>query len=533
MKKILIVVLIWLCFNENIHAQTVEWFTVVNGTSYDYGVDSDIDAAGNVYSAGFSTGPSTINGTVVLPNGKGDSFIIKQSKDGDFLWGKTFGCDDNIYNDEVKDVQVDANGDCYILVTVKGNNFKYDGNVISGIGAVGQYGGEGLLLKIDASGNLLWWEHNNVKSFEAVTTDKDRNVYLTGSFYSTGTIGGQVLSNPTSGTTSDMFIAKFNPDGSLIWAKHVGGNVHNAFVSGYDIACAPDGGSVYITGKSSKDAFFETATLTTEMVNSVFLVKYDSSGNELWANSYDSGKYRNVYSMDVSSDGTIGIVGSYGYPATHSYTAFYNPDGEQIHNEVYESVTNSKVYGISFNSSGEYFVAGYFIDDIQLPDTLLSNEKGNCFVAKFDVTHNVQWLKFFTGTEWQSNIHQYNENSAIMSMRIDYPFTYNENENDLEPVLGDALFFKVSEEVKTAVQKNEALADLRIYPNPVKSKVNIYCKERIQSVEIMDSSGKIVSRLNCSSNQAKVDLAHLRTGLYFVKVSGTKDNYRVVKIMKE
>lgn len=530
MKKLILLALMFSCFAENNHAQTVEWLTVVNGVSYDYGVASDIDAAGNVYSVGYSTGSTTINGTDIASNGKGDGFIIKQNKNGEFLWGKTFGCDDNNYYDEVKNVHVDVNGDCYILVTVKGQNFKYDGNLISGIDAIGQYGGEGLLLKIDATGKLLWWEHNNIKSFEAVTTDQERNVYLTGSFYGTGTIGGQTLSNTTSGTTSDMFIAKFNPEGTLIWAKNVGGNVNNAFVSGSDISCAPDGKSVYITGSTSKDAYFETATLTTEMVTSVFLAKYDSSGTELWARSYDSGKYRKVYSMDVSSTDTIALAGSYGYPKTLSYTAFYDSDGEQTNNILYESTTESKIFDISSNSKGEYFICGYFIDDLQLPDTLLTNEKGNCFMAKFDADLHVQWLKFFSGSEWQSSIHQYDENSAIMSLRIDYPFSYNEN--ILTPLLGDAMFMKVNEEIKTSVITNQELPDLRVYPNPAQNSVNIICKYQMQNIEIMDINGRIIRTYHINTNNFTIDLSELKTGLYFIKTSGSNYKSRVSKIVK-
>jgi hypothetical protein len=387
------------------------------------------------------------------------------------------------------------------------------------------------MLKIDSTGKLLWWEHSNIKRFEAVTTDKERNVYLTGCFYGSGTIGGQTLSNATSGTTSDMFIAKFNPSGTLIWAKNVGGNVSNSFVDGYDIVSAEVEKSVYVTGMTSKTAYFETATLTTEMMNSVFLAKYDSSGTELWARSYDSGKYRSVCSMDISSDGTVALAGSYGYPETLSYTTFYNSEGEQIFNTTYESTTNSKTYGISFNSSGEYFVSGYFNNDIQLADTLLNNPGGNSFIAKFDTSHHVQWLKFFPCAEWQSGIHQYTENSAILSLRIDYPFSFSTGV--LEPVFGDAVFMKVNEEIKTSASKNQELVDLRIYPNPAQSTVHIFCKERIQKIEIMNITGSTISIIKVNANETTVDLSELKPGIHFIRVSTSNYKRSIVKIVKE
>ena len=514
-------------------AQTIEWFNQINGVSYDYGIASDIDSNGNVYSVGYSTGSTTIGGTVIFPNGKGDGFVIKQNKNGDILWYKTFGADDTNYYDEVQDVHVDANGDVYILVTVKGKNFKYNDEVISGIEANGQYGGNGLMLKIDANGKLLWYEFHNIKRFEAVTTDGQRNVYLTGCFYGSGTIGSETLTNSTSGTTSDMFLAKFKSDGTLIWVKHVGGTTSNSFVVGYDVSCSPDGASVYVTGLTSKTAYFETATLTTTQPNSVFLAKYNNSGTEIWAKSYDSGAYRSITSMDVSSGGLIALAGSYGYPATKSYTTFYNADGEQVQNTVYESSQNSKTFGISFNAAGEYFISGYFIKDLLLPDSTLTGEGGNSYMAKFDVNHKLKWLKHFHNTEWESGIHACNENSAIMTIRLDYPLYYNGGKSVMEPVLGDAVFMKINEEVKTAAVKYQTLNTIRIFPNPAGDEINILSDKAIERLQILNLTGQTILAKDIQGKEAKIQLAGLNPGVYLLIATGSGNENTVMKFVKE
>jgi len=58
-----------------------------------------------------------------------------------------------------------------------------------------------------------------------VITDIAGNVYVTGNFNSpTVTFGGTTLINADpSGSTGDIFLAKFDPFGGVIWAKSFGG----------------------------------------------------------------------------------------------------------------------------------------------------------------------------------------------------------------------------------------------------------------------------------------------------------------------
>ncbi len=49
--------------------------------------------------------------------------------------------------------------------------------------------------------------------------DKSGNIIVTGVYYGTITIGNYVLSSFGSG---DIFIAKYDPNGNVIWAKHAG-----------------------------------------------------------------------------------------------------------------------------------------------------------------------------------------------------------------------------------------------------------------------------------------------------------------------
>ena len=64
---------------------------------------------------------------------------------------------------------------------------------------------------------------------------------------------------------------------------------------------------------------------------------------------------------------------------------------------------------------------------------------------------------------------------------------------------------------------NNPLA-VKVYPNPTQNMVTITAKEKIESVKIIDISGKTVFELNNATNQDKVDLdvSSLSSGIYTV-----------------
>ncbi|MBK7852257.1 MAG: hypothetical protein IPJ66_14310 [Bacteroidetes bacterium] len=120
--------------------------------------------------------------------------------------------------------------------------------------------------------------------------DADGNTYITGFFSSTIDFGGIVLTNSNGGAWPwiQMYVAKYNSAGNIVWATAPEGN---CYPSGKAI-CTDADGNVYVTGIYHSYYFpdmliFGQDTLTTivQGVDQIFLAKYDSSGNALWAKS--------------------------------------------------------------------------------------------------------------------------------------------------------------------------------------------------------------------------------------------------------
>jgi len=76
------------------------------------------------------------------------------------------------------------------------------------------------------------------------TTDNYGNIYITGYFSSASISFGSITLDNTNSGSSDIFVAKYDPTGNVIWAKRFGGNSFD-----YSEAITSDiNGDVIITG---------------------------------------------------------------------------------------------------------------------------------------------------------------------------------------------------------------------------------------------------------------------------------------------
>ncbi len=145
-----------------------------------------------------------------------------------------------------------------------------------------------------------------------IVGDATGNAYVLGCFSSGPTFtiaSGFTLTNHGG---SDVFLAKYNPQGGVVWAKSAGGT--NADTA---TAMAKDGnGNIIITGYfKSASITFGTITLTNADVsgttNDIFIVKYDALGNVIWAVSYGGSGDDNANDIAIDSYNKINLVGKF------------------------------------------------------------------------------------------------------------------------------------------------------------------------------------------------------------------------------
>ena len=140
--------------------------------------------------------------------------------------------------------------------------------------------------KYDASGDLVWAKRAGGTSFDGggqgIAVDGAGNSYITGRFQGSAAFGAGETNETTltSAGISDIFVAKYDASGDLVWAKRAGGTSRD---SGEGIAVDGSGHS-YVTGYFEDSATFgpgETneTTLTGAGDRDIFVAKKLSQNN--------------------------------------------------------------------------------------------------------------------------------------------------------------------------------------------------------------------------------------------------------------
>lgn len=311
-----------------------QWAKALSGNVESIQRSTVVDAAGNVYIYGvffgtvdFDPGSGTAN---VTPSPYGcNVYIAKYDANGNYLWVKNIPINASY---GANSMTKDASGNLLITGFYSGTNVDFDPN--GGTAYLSSVSGSSdiYIAKYDADGNYIWAKSIGSTGTDVsneIVTDESGNMFITG--YYNGTVDFDPdagTANLTSAGSSDIFIAKYNSGGALLWAKSMGGTNTD---DSRDLEL--DGsGNIFITGSYYSTADFDpgvgTVNLTSAGYNDIFFAKYDGSGNYLWANSMGSTSYDIGSGLDVDAGGDVYVAGTFNNtvdfdpgPGTVNYTA--------------------------------------------------------------------------------------------------------------------------------------------------------------------------------------------------------------------
>ncbi len=298
----------------------LKWLVRYDGPEgrHDYPYDIAVDASGNVYVTGYSWGSGTLY----------DIATIKYNSNGVMQWVARYDGPAHDY-DIGQAIALDAAGNIYVT------GYNYGSN----------YYPHYLTLKYDPSGNLQWTAQyigpgNSEDYAYDIALDALGNIYVTG--YSTGT-----------GTGYDYATVKYDAAGNELWVGRYNGP-GNSYDYGYALALDASA-NVYVTGYSrGSTSNYDYAT-----------VKYNSSGIEQWVARYNGPGNGYEYTRNIALDasGNAYVTGySAGSVTGYDYaTIRYNPDGVEQWVARYNGPANGSdnAYGIGVDDAGNVYVTGY------------------------------------------------------------------------------------------------------------------------------------------------------------------------------
>ncbi len=203
----------------------------------------------------------------------------------------------------------DASGN--IIAAGGGNRFFPANNVIDASNHVGGLGNDGLLVKTDSVGNVIYsalFGGTKPDYFTDIATDASGSLYLTGFTNSKDF----PLLNPaqdSSGGQAEAFLVIFDSTGVLMYGTYLGGSEGE-----WGEAIAVDGsGNIYIGGATTSSDFptlnaFQS-TLLGSFTTDVFLAKYNPVGELVYSTFLGGSNRDRLSGLEVTSDGQLTITG--------------------------------------------------------------------------------------------------------------------------------------------------------------------------------------------------------------------------------
>lgn len=103
---------------------------------------------------------------------------------------------------------------------------------------------------------------------------------------------------------------------------------------------------------------------------------------------------------------------------------------------------------------------------------------------------------------------------------------------------GNADYYAAPKVIRTLVieaanaVKNIAMKSFKIYPNPVKDKLFIISAENVNTIDVLNESGKKIMSLTKVNHSTFFDVKELNTGVYFVWMPNGKGSMESIKFIK-
>jgi hypothetical protein len=403
------------------------WAKSVTGApDFDYGNGITTLSDDSLVITGFfrlsgTFGPGETNQTILTGAGGGDVFVARYDQYGSLIWAKRAGGPDFDGAHGIATLSDDS-------VVVTG---EYQGPAIFGHGEPNEivltyfdyY--DIFIARYNPDGTLAWVKCGGGPDFDysnGITALSDNSTVVTGNFRNSATFGAGEPNETVLASAGgwDIFIACYNPDGSLAWAKSAGGILLD---QGNGITALSDNSTI-LTGRFDESAIFgqgepNETVLTSAGEYDIFTARYNPDGTLAWAKSAGGTDVEDMGNGITSlSDNSAVITGTFVGPATFGagepnetvltsdfsteiFIARYGPDGTFAWVKRAGGAFFDDGYGITTLSDDSIGVTGGFSGSATFGagdpnQTILTSPNGpgwDIFVARYKSDGSLIWVK--------------------------------------------------------------------------------------------------------------------------------------------
>lgn len=341
-----------------------------------------------------------------------------------FVWGHSIGTTG--ISEYVRQFCIDNNMNSYLFGGFRGTVDFDPGPGTYTLSSTSSFD-DLVMIKYDPSGNLVWAKKIGNSGSEVarhIATDQFGNIMICGEY--AGTVDfdpNSGVSNMTSGINYDIFFAKYDPAGNLLFSKSIGGNKTGS-TSPSSFYVDNKNGFLYMTGNYGDSCDFDPsinkAILRANGNEDIFFAKYDFSFNLIWAKGIGNtnstvGKYivadslQNVYicgsfsdSLDFNPSPLVNIKTPPSAAISYdTYFAKFDINGDYVFVKTLHGRDGGDIpAGIRLNRQLEIYVVGVFSDVVDFdagPGTYTLNTNTNnnrsTYIAKYNNSGNLIWVK--------------------------------------------------------------------------------------------------------------------------------------------
>ncbi|MBP6697975.1 MAG: T9SS type A sorting domain-containing protein [Flavobacteriales bacterium] len=306
-------------------------------------------------------------------------------------------------------IAYDASENCYVVGMV-GDPALFDQDTMA------SHFADAFIAKYDPAGVLQWVRTGGGELAEQasdIVVDAAGNAYVTGYIATNGVLptvefDGTVI---TGLGATDLFVAKYDPSGTLQWFRYGGGALAE---QGRGIAFTPDGDLV-VSGFFQGTAVFGADTLVSAGLGDIVLLKYDTNGNQLWSARNGGPGDEQAGKLTTLPNGDIAMVGEFqqtvvfgGSSITSTglaniFLARYNAAGDALWAVRAGSTTGfaaDVAFDIDHAANGDLVFCGEIAGTADFGGlTVPTNGSLDVFIARYDGTGAPIWVRHGGGPQ--------------------------------------------------------------------------------------------------------------------------------------
>ena len=339
-------------------AGTIEWssaFGDAGNVQEGWAVASDL--AGNLLVTGHFDGTvDFLGGAPLTTSDQTDLFVVKFNPAGSYMWSRRFG---GTLQDRAFGVATDS-----LNAAIVTGLFQGELDFSAGVEPLSTAGDSDIFVaKLDTNGFYQWsmqfGDTSNQFGYK-VALDSSDNIVLFGIFE--GTVDFSGANALDSAGSSDLFVAKFESDGTHLWSQRFG---DSAAELALDIAI-DSADNIWITGDFEGDLDFGGGALSSMGSTDVFVARLDgANGNELLAQRYGNDAAQRGSAVDIGPGDTVFVAGEFGGTIDFGGDVLTAMAGDQQIYVAKLDVTGGHLFSQAYgNDTGNQFVMAIAADAV-------------------------------------------------------------------------------------------------------------------------------------------------------------------------